>query len=165
MLIPDLTPLFRSTIGFDHMAELLQSAARLTETAGYPPHDILKTGPDSYRIVMAVAGFAVGELMVDLREGMLTVSGRKPLSDEAKTVYLHRGIAERAFERRFQLADHVKVEKASLENGLLSIGLVREVPEALKPRRIAIATPAGGGPMPASKRIEGTATEAPGEAA
>jgi molecular chaperone IbpA len=134
----DLSPLFRSTIGFDRLGRLLESTLQGEDAAPtYPPYNIEKVGDDAYRIVMAVAGFGEGDLDVTVKEGTLTISG-KGTEGEAEAKYLHRGIAGRAFERRFQLADHIRVDGASLENGLLTIALVREVPEALKPRQIAI---------------------------
>ena len=138
----DFSPLFRSTVGFDRMASLLDSAGRLEDT-GYPPYNIEKTGPDAYRITMAVAGFAPDELSVVAQANQLTITG-KTQRDDGQAKYLHRGIAARAFERRFDLADHIKVSGASLDNGLLSVELVREVPEAMKPRTIRIA--GAGGP-------------------
>ncbi len=138
----DLTPLFRSTIGFDRIGRLLDSATRLDEaTLSYPPYHIEKTGEDAYRIVLAVAGFSEGDLDVKAEAETLTVRGK--IEDKGVDGrFLHRGIAGRAFERRFQLADYISVTGASVENGLLSIELVREVPEALKPRTIAIETKA-----------------------
>ena len=134
----DLSPLFRSTIGFDRLGRLLESAMQGDAAApAYPPYNIEKVGDDAYRIVMAVAGFGEGDLDVTVKEGTLTISGTGAEA-EAETGYLYRGIAGRAFERRFQLADHIRVDGASLENGLLTIALVREVPEALRPRQIAI---------------------------
>ena len=136
----DLTPLYRSTVGFDRLANILEqvSSADLSQSA-YPPYNIEKTGDNAYRITIAVAGFAESELNVEAREGQLVVTGRKAETAE-KGNFLHRGIATRAFERRFQLADHVRAQDAVTENGLLHIDLVREVPEALKPRRIEIAS-------------------------
>ena len=147
----DLTPLYRSTVGFDRFASMLDSALTHDAAPGYPPYNIEKTGENAYRISIAVAGFAEADLSIEAREGVLVVSGkRQPAEDEASRSYLYRGIAERAFERRFQLADHVKATGATVENGLLHIALEREVPEALKPRRIAINAPAG-------RVLEGTA--------
>ncbi len=139
----DLTPLFRSTVGFDRMARLLDSATRVDEQAvSYPPYNIEKLGDDDYRISMAVAGFGEDALDVTVRDGTLIVSGKAEKRD-AEQKFLHRGIARRAFERRFDLADHIQVTGARLENGLLHIDLVREVPEAMKPRQIAINTADG----------------------
>ncbi len=132
----DLSPLYRSVVGFDRLADLLDAAS--TEAAtGYPPYNIERTGENAYRIEIAVAGFKAEDLNIEVKENLLTVQGRKAANDEAKR-YLHRGLAERNFERRFQLADYVVVQDADLANGLLSISLKRELPEALKPRRIEI---------------------------
>lgn len=134
----DLSPLYRSAIGFDRMANVLDSLTR-TEQAqpGYPPYNIELTGEDQYRITMAVAGFTQSELNIEVEQNRLTVSGKKS-QEENKGEYLYQGIAGRNFERRFQLADHVRVRDASMENGLLHIDLVREIPEAMKPRTIEI---------------------------
>ena len=134
----DFSPLFRSTIGFDRLARMVDSATRVDSTAlSYPPYNIEVTGEDSYRLTMAVAGFAQDELDITVHENSLNVTG-KGKQDEETGRFLHRGIARRAFERRFSLADHIKVQGASLDNGLLHVDLVREVPEAMKPRTIAI---------------------------
>jgi molecular chaperone IbpA len=136
----DLSPLFRSTVGFDRMMRLLDAAGRVDESApAYPPYNIEKTGEDSYRVTMAVAGFSADELNITVQEGMLTVTGKGTKEEEPKQ-FLHRGIARRAFERRFELADHIQVRGANLTNGLLHIDLVREVPEAMKPRSIKIGS-------------------------
>ena len=147
----DLSPLYRSTVGFDRMAGLMdQLMATDTAQPSYPPYNIEKTGDDAYRISIAVAGFGEADLNLEVKEGQLTVTAKKVIDENAeKPVYLHRGIAERGFERRFQLADHVRVSGADLANGLLHIDLVREVPEALKPRTIAIRSSES-----ASKTIE-----------
>jgi molecular chaperone IbpA len=135
----DFTPLFRSSVGFDRMMRLLDTATRADESAlTYPPYNIEKTGESAYRITMAVAGFAEDELNISVQEGVLTVSG-KAHRDEEQAQCLHRGIARRAFERRFELADFIQVKGATLANGLLHIDLVREVPEAMKPRTVKIA--------------------------
>ena len=135
----DLTPLYRSTVGFDRLASILdQVMAADVGQNSYPPYNIEKTGEDAYRITLAVAGFSDDELSIEFREGQLVVTGRKAEVEDKGNV-LHRGIATRAFERRFQLADHVRAVEAGTENGLLHIDLVREVPEALKPRKIEIA--------------------------
>ncbi len=139
----DFSPLYRSAVGFDRLANLLESAARTGDSSGWPPYNIETTGENSYRVEVAVAGFTPDELTVEVKESLLTVTGRKTANDEAQRTFLHRGLAERDFERRFQLADYVVVTSAKLENGLLSIALQRQLPEALKPRRIEIATPAG----------------------
>lgn len=139
----DFTPLYRSAVGFDRLASMLESAARTSEASGWPPYNIETTGENAYRIEIAVAGFKRDELTIEMKENLLTVTGRKTANDDTEDgrTYLHRGLAERDFERRFQLADYVIVTDASLENGLLAISLKRELPEALKPRRIEI----GGG--------------------
>ncbi len=137
----DLSPLYRSTIGFDRLFSMLDQMAGVDSTPSYPPYNIERTGENAYRISIAVAGFAPTELSIETRENTLTVRGSKETTNGSaapKSEFLHQGIAARAFERRFQLADHVKVTTANLENGLLHIDLVREVPEAQKPRRIEI---------------------------
>jgi molecular chaperone IbpA len=134
----DLTPLFRTSVGFDRMGRLLDSAMQLESGAkGYPPYNIVKTGENHYRITLAVAGFGEADLAIQTHEGRLTVKGETAVDDDT-VEYLHRGIAGRRFERTFQLADHIHVGGASLENGLLHIELERVVPEALKPRQIPI---------------------------
>jgi molecular chaperone IbpA len=136
----DLAPLYRATVGFDQIADLLDRVmASDVSQPTYPPYNIEKTADDAYRISIAVAGFAAEDLGVEVKEGALVVTARKQEDDEGRS-YLHRGIATRAFERRFQLADHVRVTGASHADGMLHIELRREVPEALKPRRIAIAS-------------------------
>ena len=132
----DITPLFRSSIGFDRMLNALEAASRVESIDNWPPYDIAKLGEDDYRITMAVAGFSQDELTITQEQNMLMVSGQKPGEDNSQ--YLHRGIAWRAFQRRFELADHVKVAGASLVNGLLTIDLKREIPEEMKPRKIEI---------------------------
>lgn len=132
----DLSPLFRSAIGFDRLFDLLEDTGHGETVGNWPPYDIAKTGENDYRITMAVAGFAENELNVTHQPNMLEVSGEKSDADDKR--YLHKGIARRSFKRRFELADHVRVEGASLENGLLSIDLRREIPEEMKPRRIEI---------------------------
>ena len=139
----DLSPLFRSTVGFDRFGHLIESALKGEDGAtAYPPYNIEKLGDDSYRIVMAVAGFTEDDLEIVVKEDVLLVSGKGREADDSVR-FLHRGIAGRAFERRFQLADHINVDGARVENGLLVIDLVREIPEALKPRQIPIQTGAG----------------------
>jgi molecular chaperone IbpA len=133
----DFSPLFRTAIGFDRLARQLETARTLPDAQSYPPYNIEKTGEDSYVLTMAVAGFGPNDIEVVARENVLTVSGRAPQPEEGRS-FLHRGIAGRAFERRFVLADHIVVEGANLENGLLQLSLKRVVPEALKPRRIAV---------------------------
>lgn len=134
----DFSPLYRATVGFDRMADLLDRV--MTQdgaSTSYPPYNIEKTGDDAYRISIAVAGFSETDLTVEQREAELVVSARRS-GDDTETTYLHRGIATRAFEKRFQLADHVRVSGAAHENGMLHVDLIRQVPEALKPRRIEI---------------------------
>ena len=133
----DFSPLYRSVVGFDRLAALLETATADAAT-GYPPYNIERTDENAYRIDIAVAGFRPEELNVEVKENLLTVTGRKTANDEPRR-FLHRGLAERNFERKFQLADYVLVTDASLADGLLSISLKRELPEALKPRRIEIA--------------------------
>ncbi|MDX5361454.1 MAG: Hsp20 family protein [Alphaproteobacteria bacterium] len=140
----DLSPLYRSTVGFDRLFNLLDPALSGDRGDGYPPYNIEKTGDDAYRITLAVAGFTQDELAIEAKDTTLTVTAQKSESQEQETAsYLYRGIAARGFQRRFALADHVKVKGATLENGLLHIDLQREVPEELKPRRIEIATSTG----------------------
>ena len=145
----DLSPLFRSTVGFDRMFDMLDQAADTSQ--GYPPYNIERSDETHYRITVAVAGFAEKDLSVDVRDGLLSVTGKR--EDADKQTYLHHGIAGRAFERRFQLAEHVEVKGAKLENGLLHVDLERVVPEEKKPRRIQINAPE-------LKAIEGTAKAA-----
>ncbi|HWH21798.1 MAG TPA: Hsp20 family protein [Allosphingosinicella sp.] len=133
----DFTPYRRSTVGFDRLFDFLENAAR-TEVDNYPPFDIEKVSDDAYRITLAVAGFKQNELDITARQNMLVITGRKEESRSRDGNYLHVGIATRAFERRFELADFVRVENAELRDGLLSIELVREIPEAMKPRKIEI---------------------------
>lgn len=143
MTTVDFAPLFRTAIGFDRLARLVDTAASGQEAQSYPPYNIEKTGDDSYRLTMAVAGFRPEDLDITVKDNTLFVSGRVA-SDGQKPEILYRGIAGRAFERRFVLADHIVVEGADVQHGLLHVGLRRVVPEALKPRKIAIgsATPA-----------------------
>ena len=143
----DFTPYRRSTIGFDRLFDLLETGMRGGDSDGYPPFDIAREGEDSYRITLAVAGFRSDEIEILAQQNQLTVTGKRPdEKDEGR--YLHRGIAARPFERRFQLADFVEVRSADFQNGLLSIALQRVVPEAMKPRKIAI------GGAAAQERIE-----------
>jgi len=140
----DLTPLYRSTIGFDRLGSLLDTLTSLEGDApSYPPYNIERVGENEYRITMAVAGFGESDLNIEAKENTLSIRGEKlseKLGEQADATYLHRGIASRSFERRFQLADHVVVKGAALEHGLLHVDLVRELPEAMKPRAIPIAT-------------------------
>ncbi|MCA9566214.1 MAG: Hsp20 family protein [Myxococcales bacterium] len=136
----DLTPLFRTSVGFDRMSRLMDSAMQLeSTTTGYPPYNIVRVDEDSYRITLAVAGFAEEDLTIETHEGRLKVTGETRAQDEG-VEFLHRGIAGRRFERTFQLADHIHVAGAELENGLLHVELERVVPEELKPRRIPIGS-------------------------
>jgi len=134
----DLTPLFRSSVGFDRMASMLDAASR-SEQPSYPPYNIELVTDDQYRISMAVAGFSEDELNIESEHNTLTVTGVKA-EDKTQRHYLHQGIAARNFERKFQLADYVKVTGATMENGLLFVDLVREIPEAMKPRKISIGS-------------------------
>ena len=135
----DFSPFFRSTVGFDRLFSLLDSVPSLDDASGYPPYDIERVSEDSYRITMAVAGFSQDDLSIESRENTLIVAGARGEADEDRR-YLHRGIARRSFKRSFQLADHVKVTGAGLEDGFLHIELEREIPEALKPRKIEITS-------------------------
>ena len=134
----DLTPLLRSSIGFENLSRLAEFAARGDEGGGYPPYNIEKTGESAYRIQMAVAGFAESELDITVQENTLIVIGKTAETEASDRQFLHRGIAKRAFERRFQLADVIKVTGANYEHGLLNIDLVREIPEEKKPRKVVI---------------------------
>lgn len=137
----DFTPLYRNFVGFDRMASLIDAATQSAATQNaYPPYNVVQLSDDAYRIELAVAGFAEDDFDIQTQDNVLTVSVNKSAQSSANddVTYLHRGIAERGFERRFQLADHVRVEGAALKNGLLTLSLVREIPEALKPRKIAI---------------------------
>ena len=135
----DLSPLYRSTVGFDRLFNMLNTSGDATNGQTYPPYNIERTGENAYRVTMAVAGFGTDDIDIEAKESVLAVKAEKPedKADEKREI-LYQGIAARAFERRFQLADHVQVTGASLENGLLHIDLVRELPEAMKPRKIAI---------------------------
>jgi len=142
----DLSPLFRSTIGFDRMSRLLDAATRVDESAlSYPPYNIEVLSEDAYRITMAVAGFGESDIGITAQENSLVITGKLAKTDDDRK-FLHRGIAGRAFERRFELADHIKVAGASLVNGLLHVDLAREVPEAMKPRSVKIETKAAAKP-------------------
>ncbi|MDF2811048.1 MAG: Hsp20 family protein [Microvirga sp.] len=157
----DLSPLYRSTVGFERLVDMLDQATRVESMTNWPPYNIEKFGDDAYRITMAVAGFSPDEIELVQQESALSVNGQKHAEPE-DTQVLHRGIATRAFKQTFNLADHVKVTGASLENGLLTIDLKREIPEALKPRRIAIST--GAGPEAQPQTLEHQ-SEAPNKAA
>jgi molecular chaperone IbpA len=146
----DFTPYRRSTVGFDRLFDLLESGASAQAPDNYPPFDLERTGDDSYRITLAVAGFRQEEIDITAQQNLLVVSGRK--REENDRQYVHRGIATRAFERRFGLADYVQVRGAELKDGMLAIELVREIPEAMKPRKIAIGGEEG-------QQIEGRAEQ------
>ena len=135
----DLTPLYRSTVGFDRFARMLDEASSF-ETPAYPPYNIERVDEDEYRITMAVAGFGPEDISIEVKGNALTLTGKKASAGETSVEYLHQGIAARTFERRFQLADHVEVKGADMDNGLLHISLKREIPEAMKPRTIAVRT-------------------------
>lgn len=137
----DLSPLYRNTVGFDRLFSMLDSAGNVEAAPTYPPYNIERTGENAYRVTVAVAGFTPEELSIEVKENTLSLRGEKAAPQAAETgQLLYRGIAARAFERRFQLADHVEVKGAALENGLLHVDLVRSIPEAKKPRLIPIAT-------------------------
>ena len=137
----DFAPLYRNSVGFDRLASMLSSASRQEQGNSYPPYNIRTLGEDHYQITMAVAGFSEEDLSITTEQNRLVITGERKNEAEEGGEFLHRGIATRAFERRFNLADHVKVVNASLENGLLHIGLERELPEAMKPRTIKIGKP------------------------
>ncbi|TRD12575.1 Hsp20 family protein [Erythrobacter insulae] len=134
----DFTPYRRSTVGFDHLFDLLESQARNNSGDNYPPFNIARRGEDNYRITLAVAGFRPQDIDITAQQNLLTVHGKKRDDEDDRAEMLHVGIANRGFERRFELADHVHVEKADMADGLLLIDLVREVPEAMKPKKIAV---------------------------
>ena len=138
----DFSPLFRSTIGFDRLTNIMDAAMRQNDvTESYPPYNIQKTGENAYCITLAVAGFSEEELEIISQDGNLVIEGRvKPNEENSENIFLHRGIAGRAFKRSFQLADHIKITGANLSNGLLNVELVREIPEELKPRKIEISS-------------------------
>ncbi len=148
----DYAPLFRSSVGFDRVFNLLENAQRARSISDWPPYDIVKTGDDGYRISIAVAGFAQDDLDITFQSNLLTVTGKK--QEAATEAYLHRGIAGRPFEHRFELADHVRVNGADLKNGLLSVNLVREVPEEMKPRKVLIETASSVEPSASPAQIE-----------
>jgi len=145
----DFSPLYRSTVGFDRLFTMLDSLGQPDSGQTYPPYNIERTGEDAYRISMAVAGFSDSEISIEAHRNVLTIKGEKNEETNEGSEFLHRGIAARAFERRFQLADHVEVNGAELKNGLLHIELKRNIPEEMKPRRIAITAS-----TPSAKQIE-----------
>ena len=151
----DFSPLYRSTVGFDRLFTMLDSLGQPDQSQSYPPYNIERTGENTYRITMAVAGFDESELSIEAKEHTLTVKGEKSEEETAENQFLYRGIAKRAFERRFQLAEYVEIRSASLKNGLLHIDLLREIPEAAKPRRIEISATQSG-----PKQIEANQVEA-----
>ncbi|MEQ1669459.1 MAG: Hsp20 family protein [Hyphomicrobium sp.] len=154
----DFTPFYRSAIGFDRLFQMLDQASGFDTENTYPPYNIERTGDNAYRITLAVAGFNSDELKVEIKEQTLTVSGSKGAEAKDKT-FLHRGIAARSFERRFQLADHVDVTGADIQNGLLHVDLVRNIPERMKPRSIAIGA-SGTGAKQIESQIAGTTAAA-----
>ena len=135
-MLLDFTPLYRSSVGFDRFAKMMDEVSNF-EAPTYPPYNIERTGENAYRITMAVAGFGAADLYIEVKEGTLTISGKRQ-EKETKFEFLHQGIAARSFERRFRLADHVEVQGAEIENGLLHVALKRELPEAMKPRTVAV---------------------------
>ncbi|MCB2107750.1 MAG: Hsp20 family protein [Rhodobacteraceae bacterium] len=152
----DLSPLYRATVGFDNLSRVFDSVTRFDDAqTAYPPYNIAKSGEDAYRVTLAVAGFGADDIDIQVENNTLTVKGRTA-ADAGDVTYLHRGIAGRAFERRFELADHIQVVGARMENGLLHVDLKREIPEALKPRRIAINASAQAKPT----LVEGSAKAA-----
>lgn len=155
----DFSPLLRQSVGFENLNRLVDFAQRANEDNGYPPYNIEKLSADAYRVTMAVAGFSQDELDITVQENTLVVSGRTAANNNEKREFLHRGIAKRAFERRFQLADVIKVTGASYHDGLLNIDLVREIPEHKKPRKVAI------GNATATPTVEHTAVEHQAQAA
>jgi molecular chaperone IbpA len=156
----DLTPLFRSSVGFDALDKMLDTAFREQAQSSYPPYNIMKTAEDAYRVEIAVAGFAEGDIDVTQHQNVLIVRGQAAKRDEAGVEYLHRGIAQRAFEHKFQLADHVEVQRARLANGMLVVDLVRHVPEAMQPRRITITNGHANGRGQTGPVIEETKADA-----
>jgi molecular chaperone IbpA len=159
----ELNPLYRTLVGFDRIASLMDQAARLDAAPGYPPFNVEQIGEDDFRIDLAVAGFGQDDLTIEFKQNSLVVTGQRKPSEQRN--FLHRGIAERSFERRFGLADHVRVADAKLENGLLTIDLVRELPEILKPRKIEIGNSAAQAPKAKAKVVEATVANDETEAA
>lgn len=154
----ELNPLYRTLVGFDRIASLMDQAARLDGAPGYPPFNIEQVGEDQFRIELAVAGFSPDDLSIEFKQNSLVVSGQRR-QPEAQRNYIHRGIAERSFERRFGLADHVRVAGANLEHGLLTIELVRELPELLKPRKIEISGVTATPPRAKARVVEADAAD------
>lgn len=160
----ELNPLYRTLVGFDRIANLMDQAARLDAAPGYPPFNIEQASEDAFRIELAVAGFGQDDLTIEFKQNSLTVSGARKQPETPRN-FLHRGIAERSFERRFGLADHVRVASAKLENGLLTIDLVRELPDILKPRKIEIANVTASAPKAKARVVEAQAANDETEAA
>ncbi len=160
----ELNPLYRTLVGFDRIANLMDQAARLDAAPGYPPFNVEQSSEDAFRIELAVAGFGQDDLTIEFKQNSLTVSGARKQPETPRN-FLHRGIAERSFERRFGLADHVRVAGAKLENGLLTIDLVRELPDILKPRKIDIANVTAGAPKAKARVVEAQAANDETEAA
>lgn len=159
----ELNPLYRTLVGFDRIASLMDQAARLDGASGYPPFNVEQIGEDEFRIELAVAGFSEDDLSIEFKQNSLLVSGQRKPSEQRN--YLHRGIAERSFERRFGLADHVRVASAKLEHGLLTIDLVRELPDLLKPRKIEISKVTATPPRSKAKVVDASAANDETEAA
>jgi len=160
----DFSPLYRSFVGFDRMANMIDAAATQAakSNSSYPPYNVARLSEDSFRIELAVAGFTANDIEIETHENVLTISGHHaPTAENDAADYLHRGIAERGFERRFQLADHVRVNSADLSNGLLIISLVREIPDALKPQKITI----NGQGIQSDEKLIGTKSGKPKKAA
>ncbi|MBY0562938.1 MAG: Hsp20 family protein [Hyphomonadaceae bacterium] len=160
----ELNPLYRTLVGFDRIANLMDQAARLDAAPGYPPFNVEQIGEDEFRIELAVAGFSQDDLTIEFKQNSLVVTGQRKQPETPRN-FLHRGIAERGFERRFGLADHVRVSAAKLEHGLLTIHLVRELPELLKPRKIEISGVTPGASRPKAKVVETSAANDEIEAA
>jgi molecular chaperone IbpA len=149
----DFSPLYRSTVGFDRLANLLETVAQVdTVASAYPPYNIEQVAENDYRISMAVAGFSEPELTIEVKEGVLSITGKRA-AEETKSHFLYQGIAGRSFERRFQLADHMEVHGARLENGLLHVDIVRVIPEANRARKIAIAASTGKQPQIVDSKV------------
>ncbi|MEO1720511.1 MAG: Hsp20 family protein [Pseudomonadota bacterium] len=158
MRTANFAPLYRSTVGFDQLFRMLDTMATdATDNAGYPPYNIERTGENDYRITMAVAGFTSDDIDVEVKDGALHIRAEKNSDDQKKREFLHRGIAERSFERNFQLADYVEVVGADISDGLLHVQLQRNLPERMKPRTVAISTNGMSGQKPATQQIEATA--------
>ena len=164
MATNELNPLYRTLVGFDRIASLMDQAARLDAAPGYPPFNVEQIGEDEFRIELAVAGFGEDDLTIEFKQNSLVVTGQRKQPETPRN-FLHRGIAERSFERRFGLADHVRVAGAKLEHGLLTIQLVRELPDVLKPRKIEINSVTAGSPRAKAKVVEANVANDKTEAA